>query len=112
MFVLLKNILNALVQGSVAVIDEFDVNLHPDIIRALYELFVQPSTNKHNAQLLLSTQSHALLNELDKYQITLVEKDEKGESDAWRLDDVDGVRSDDNYYAKYLAGAYGAVPRL
>jgi hypothetical protein len=28
------------------------------------------------------------------------------------LDDVSGVRADDNYYTKYIAGAYGAVPKL
>jgi hypothetical protein len=42
----------------------------------------------------------------------LVEKDENCESTAWRLDEVEGVRNDDNFYAKYMAGAYGAVPRL
>ena len=45
---------------------------------------------------------------MDKYQITLVEKDEHGVSDTWRLDDVNGVRHDDNYYTKYIAGAYNA----
>jgi hypothetical protein len=34
------------------------------------------------------------------------------ESRAWRLDSVEGVRSDENRVSKYLAGAYGAVPRL
>ena len=42
----------------------------------------------------------------------LVEKDEQGNSDAWRLDSIQGVRKDDNLYAKYMAGAYGAVPRI
>jgi hypothetical protein len=35
-----------------------------------------------------------------------VEKDENGESQTYRLDDVQGVRVDDNYYAKYMAGTY------
>jgi hypothetical protein len=42
----------------------------------------------------------------------LVEKDKNCQSEAWRLDEVKGVRSDDNLYAKYMAGAYGAVPEL
>jgi len=25
---------------------------------------------------------------------------------------VEGIRTDDNFYAKYMAGAYGAVPEL
>jgi hypothetical protein len=53
-----------------------------------------------------------LLNKLDKYQIVLVEKNENGISEAWRLDEVSDVRPDENYYSKYIAGAYGAVPKI
>ena len=28
------------------------------------------------------------------------------------LGDFEGVRADDNFYTKYLTGAYGAVPRI
>ena len=48
----------------------------------------------------------------DKYQIILTEKNEKGVSESWRLDEMIGVRADDNYYSKYIAGAYGAVPKF
>ncbi|PIT93072.1 MAG: hypothetical protein COU06_01935 [Candidatus Harrisonbacteria bacterium CG10_big_fil_rev_8_21_14_0_10_38_8] len=112
LFVLLKSILAALEKGSIAIIDEFDVNLHPEMVMALLDLFIQPETNPKNAQLLLSTHSHVLLSKLDKYQIVLVEKNNNGVSESWRLDEVLNVRSDDNYYSKYIAGAYGAVPRI
>lgn len=112
LFVLLKSILQALTGGGIAVLDEFDVNLHPEMVMALFDLFVQPETNSKNAQLLMSTHSHIILSKLDKYQIVLVEKNDDGLSEAWRLDEVSGVRADENYYSKYVAGAYGAVPRL
>ncbi|MEA1925951.1 MAG: ATP-binding protein [Patescibacteria group bacterium] len=112
LFILLKTILLVLANGGVAVLDEFDVNLHPEIVLSLYELFIHPETNPNNAQLFFSTHSHLVLNKLDKYQIILTEKNTKGKSEAWRLDEVSGVRADDNYYAKYIAGAYGAVPKL
>jgi len=112
LFVLLKSISQALQAGSIAVLDEFDVNLHPEMVMALFDLFIQPETNPKNAQLLMSTHSHMILSKLDKYQIVLVEKDENGMSEAWRLDEVSGIRADENYYAKYIAGAYGAVPKL
>lgn len=112
LFVILKSILTALANGSVAVIDEFDVNLHPEMVLALFDLFIHPETNPNNAQLFFSTHSHLILTKLDKYQIILVEKNERGVSEAWRLDSVAEVRSDDNYYTKYIAGAYGAVPQL
>lgn len=112
LFVVLKTILQALDKGSIAIVDEFDVNLHPEMIIALFDLFVQPETNPKNAQLLMSTHSHLLLSKLDKYQIILVEKNESGISEAWRLDEVSDVRADENYYSKYLAGAYGAIPKI
>ncbi len=112
LFVLLKSVLLALANGSTAIIDEFDVNLHPEMVMALFDLFIQPETNPKNAQLLLSTHSHMLLSKLDKYQIVLVEKNENGVSEAWRLDEVSDVRSDENYYSKCIAGAYGAVPQI
>ena len=112
LFVLLKNILQALAKGGIVVLDEFDVNLHPEMVLALFDLFIQPETNPKNAQLLMSTHSHMILSKLDKYQIMLVEKNENGVSEAWRLDEVDGVRADENYYSKYIAGAYSAVPKI
>jgi hypothetical protein len=112
LFILLKTILQVLANGGIAVIDELDVNLHPEMISALFDLFISPETNPENAQIIFSTHSHRILSDLDKYQIILTAKNEKGSSEAWRLDEMKGVRADDNYYSKYIAGAYGAVPQI
>ncbi|MFA4817151.1 MAG: ATP-binding protein [Parcubacteria group bacterium] len=112
LFILLKTILQVLANGGVAVIDELDVNLHPEMISALFDLFISSETNPKKAQIIFSTHSHSILSDLDKYQIILTAKNEKGSSEAWRLDEVKGVRADDNYYSKYIAGAYGAVPQI
>ena len=61
LFVLLKAILVVLAKGGVAVLDEFDVNLHPEMVLSLFDLFVQPETNPKNAQLLFSTHSLRVL---------------------------------------------------
>lgn len=112
LFILLKTILQVLTKGGVAILDEFDVNLHPDMVLSLFDLFIQPETNPKNAQILLSTHSHLVLSKLDKYQIVLTEKNKDGSSESWRLDEMSGVRVDDNYYSKYIAGAYGAIPKI
>lgn len=112
LFVLLKTILIVLEKGGIAVLDEIDVNLHPEIVMALFDLFIQPETNPNNAQLLFSTHSHLVLSKLNKYQIILVEKNKEGISESWRLDEMSGIRSDDNYYLKYITGAYGAFPNI
>ena len=112
LFVLLKTILLVLSKGGIAILDEFDVNLHPEITLYLFELFIDSETNPNNAQLLFSSHSHRVLSALDKYQIILTEKNENGISESWRLDEMEGIRADDNYYTKYIAGAYGAIPKL
>ncbi len=111
-FVLLSKLMPVLADGGLAVIDEFESDLHPHMLAPILDLFANPATNPHNAQLLFTSHSIEVLHLLPKSQVILVEKDEFNESQAWRLDAVKGIRSDDNYYAKYMAGAYGAVPRL
>lgn len=112
MFVLLHFLLPAIEQGGVAVIDELEIDLHPHAIPPLIELFANPATNPKNSQLLFTSHSLEILNHLEKEQITLVEKKRGCKSEMYRLDDVKGVRRDDNIYAKYMAGAYGAVPNI
>lgn len=109
---ILGRILASLQNGSPAIIDEIDVNLHPEMVAELVGLYLHPETNPRNAQLLTSTHSHQLLSQLDKYQIILTEKNKAGSTETWRLDEMDGIRSDDNYFTKYMAGVYGATPKI
>jgi len=112
LFSLLEPILKVLDSGGILVLDEFDADLHPQMIPKLVSLFSSKIYNPKNAQLLFNTHSPQILNELDKYQIYFTEKGENGASETWRLDEIEGVRSDDNYYAKYISGAYGGVPNI
>lgn len=111
-FMLLSRLLPVLADGGIAVIDEFESKLHPHMLEPLLDLFADPSTNPHRAQLLFTCHSPEVLNVLHKSQVMLVEKDAACESAAWRMDTVQGIRNDDNFYAKYMAGSYGAVPAL
>jgi hypothetical protein len=110
-FMLLALFLPVLEHGGVIAYDELDSDLHPHMLEPLLDMFSNPETNPHNAQIIFTSHVVEVLRLLQKSQIMLVEKDTL-ESHAWRLDSMDGVRSDDNRIAKYLAGAYGAVPRL
>ena len=109
-FVLLSRLLQTLEIGGLAVIDEFENDLHPHMLEPILDLFANPSTNPHNAQLLFTCHAIEVLNLVHKSQVILVQKNEDCESTASRMDAVEGIRSDDNLYAKYMAGAYGAVP--
>lgn len=109
-FVLLSRLLHTLEVGGLAVIDEFENDLHPHMLEPILDLFANPSTNPHQAQLLFTCHAVEVLNLVHKSQVMLVQKNEECESSASRMDAVEGIRNDDNYYAKYMAGAYGAVP--
>ncbi|MFC1749618.1 ATP/GTP-binding protein [Pseudomonadota bacterium] len=110
-FVLLRRILPVLEDGGIAIIDEIDNDLHPHMLPHILELFKFKHTNPHQAQIIFTCHTPEVLNLLMKHQIYLVEKQEQ-QSEAWRLDEVTGLRADDNLYAKYMAGALSAVPDL
>lgn len=111
-FILLHRLLPALDEGGLAVIDELEADLHPHMIEPILNLFLNPETNPNNAQIIFTCHAINVLNWLNKGQVMLVEKDDQGQSDAWRLDSITGVRPDDNLLAKYNAGVYGAVPNV
>jgi len=112
MFVLLHFLLPAIEQGGIAIIDELEIDLHPHTLPRIIELFGEPATNPKNTQLLFTTHSLEILSHLEKEQVILVEKNNECRSEIYRLDELKGIRRDDNIYAKYMAGAYGAVPNI
>ena len=97
---------------GVAIIDDFDAFVHPDIYENLISYFTSLEKNQNDTQLIFSSHNYTTLNLLDKQQIIFTERDDFGATQAFRLDEVDGVRADDNFYTKYLAGVYGGVPRI
>ena len=108
-FVMLFRILGALQMGSMAIIDEIDNDLHPHLIPKILDWFRFEHTNPKQAQMIFTCHTPEVLNLLQKHQVYLCEKQDQC-SEAWRLDQVAGLRADDNLYAKYMAGALGGVP--
>jgi uncharacterized protein len=105
-------IMRALEAGGIAVIDEMDAAIHPTLLPELVRWFYGASgRNKLDAQLWLSCHSASLLDDLNKEEIVICEKDRQGRSRIYSLMDVK-VRRDENHYRKYLGGAYGGVPHL
>ena len=104
------HLFRALDSGGVAIIDELDTAMHPVIMGEILRWFRDRKRNKGNAQLWMSCQSPSLLEDLHKDEIAFCEKDEKGRTEAYTLNDVKAVRRDDNFYRKYMGGHYGALP--
>ena len=110
-FSLLPHLLFVLEHRGIAIIDEIDNDLHPHMLPRILDLFMFEHTNPHHAQLIFTCHTPEILNLLSKHQVYLTEKADQ-KSEAWRLDEVKGLRTDDNLYAKYMAGALSAIPNL
>lgn len=110
LFFMLPLILEALKNNGVVVIDEMETGLHPEAVEKIIDYFIGEGADK-KVQLIFSSHSLDFLNKMDMHQIYLVEKNDNGESFAYRLNQVK-PRSDGNFLAKYMSGAYGAFPKI
>lgn len=107
----LPYILSAIATGGTAIIDELDADLHPKMVPRLLELFHLKARNPRHAQFFLSGHNAYTLSYLEKEEVYFTEKDDMGVTTIFGLRDKKGVRRSDNYFLKYLAGEYGAIPR-
>lgn len=111
-------IVEALAHGGVLVIDEFDARLHTLLAKQLVELFQDPLTNPHDAQLVFTSHDTNLLTRtlLRRDQLWFVEKSQKTHASdlyslaEFRLEDGSRIRNDARYEVDYLQGKYGAIP--
>ena len=100
-------------QGGTLILDEFDINLHPDLLPMLIDFFDDDNKNPNNAQLLFTTHHSDIMDKLGKYRVVLVNKDDN-ESFLYRLDEIPGdiLRNDRSIVQKYKEGKIGGKPRL
>lgn len=114
LFVLGTKIIEALETGSVLVIDELDTSLHSFITKMIVMLFQDSEINKNNAQLIFTTHDISLLDKdlIRKDQVWITEKNEKGETELYSLQDFDNLREDTSFDKWYLAGKFGGVPQI
>ncbi len=113
LYSILRDYKGALEMGGILLLDEFDMNLHPDILPYLVELFDNPETNPKGAQLIFSTHNTEIIDSMGKYRTYLFNKDD-GESFCYRLDELDStlIRNDRPISPLYKAGRIGGMPRI
>lgn len=110
---LLCNFFETFQSGGLLIVDEIESSMHPNIVRKLIGFFGNKTINTNNAQLIFSTHQPLFLSDRLKRQIFLVEKENMVDTEIFRLDEIKpSIRNDENFFMKYLAGEYGAVPNL
>ncbi|TAE46478.1 MAG: ATP-binding protein [Bacteroidetes bacterium] len=106
--------LEVLHKGGVLIFDELDNSLHPDLVRFLVRLFLNPNSNPHHAQLVFATHEVSLLDKglFRKDQIWFTQKNRQGETDLYGLADFEGIRDDAPFDRLYMNGKFQALPRV
>ena len=119
MFALYPFVRDVLRRGGVLFVDELNARLHPLLVRTFVQLFVDPETNRNDAQLIFTSHDSWQLNNgaFRRDEIWFTEKDGNGASALYSLSDFisdDGrhVRGDENYERNYLLGKYGGIPTM
>ncbi len=103
-------ILNCIESGGTLIIDEFDARLHTILTKKIIELF---NSNKNKtAQLCFVTHDTNLLDKdlLRRDQIYFTEKNLRGETALYSLNEIKGIRNDASFEKDYIKGKYGAIP--
>ena len=110
---ILPTIFDALSTGNILIVDEIENGLHPTVVKKMIELFYNPETNPHNAQLICTTHNILLINEaVQRDEVWLMDKNEYGESSMKHISDITGLRSYDKLGQKMIEGAFGAMPNI
>lgn len=95
--------------GRALIIDEIEMGLHPEAVNKIVQFISEKFLDKKK-QFIFASHTFDFLKKFDAQQVCLIEKNDN-KSSISRLDEYD-IRPDENYYRKYLSGAYGAFPKI
>lgn len=112
LFHLLPQIRLALDTGVPAGLDDIDGDLHVDIAGEVLNWFRSQETNPNDAQLFVTSHNVGLLDDLEKEEVFITEKDGNGATRVHGAQDVRGLRRDARLYPKYRAGVLGGLPKI
>lgn len=106
-------LLDALENGKLIVVDEFDTSLHPLLTRYILKLLHNPHLSAKGAQMWMTTHDTSLLDPylLRRDQVWFVEKKKDQSTELYALMEF-SPRKSDAIERGYLQGRYGAVPFL
>jgi uncharacterized protein len=108
-------LVDALINGTVILVDELEASLHPLLVEQFVTIFQSPESNPNNAQLIFNSHEARLLgnSELDRIigrdQAWFTEKLRDGSTNLYSLTDLN-PRKSEAIARRYLQGRYGATP--
>ena len=118
LFGTLPNILMALANGRVVILDELDAKLHPKLLKYIIMMFKQ-TDNNNKSQLIFTSQDLTTMNNqvFRRDEIWFACKNENKESEIYSLYEIrdendEHIRANASFSKQYLEGKYGADPYL
>lgn len=113
LFYLMGPVSQALVRGETLVIDELGASLHSLLVSEVVRLFLSPTTNPNDAQLIFTSHAPYLLcnSLLRRDQVWFAEKDGHGATELYPLSDFK-PRKGESLVNGYLGGRYDGVPSV
>lgn len=118
---MMPTIVHVLETGAILLADELEQHLHPDLCKAIVELFNNRETNPHGSQLIFTTHNLDFmdLNLMRPDQLYFINKDEEtGASELYRASDYDMDWNNDEKWSDpaitiqrlYDMGSFSAKP--
>lgn len=104
-------ILDTLQNGFTLVVDELHNSLHPLAMKKIVKTYKSNKLNKNKAQFIFTTHETNIMDDMNKDQLWLVEKNRMGETNIKSIDEFKTERTG-SYSGRYLSGRYGAVPNI
>ncbi|MBF0628315.1 MAG: ATP-binding protein [Magnetococcales bacterium] len=105
--------MNILGQGRVLFMDEMDTSLHHHLVKFLFGLMHDVTTNQYRAQLISTTHDTALMDPgaFRRDQFWMMEKSGDRCSELYPISDFD-IEQGEPLQRRYLEGSFGAIPTL
>jgi hypothetical protein len=98
-------------KNNVLIYDELDRSFHPELVYFIVSLFNDKEINKNDSQIIFASHCYSIINELSRHKITFVSKDKNtGETEIYKLSDIEGSDDFSNPYQKYMSGGLGSYP--
>lgn len=107
MFPLLEYVLRT---GGLAIMDSLDSDFHTELALEVLSWFRTEETNPNRAQLICSLHNPAILDDLEKEELYIVEKNSDGVTRIHGLREVRGLRRDVSLQKQYRGGYLGGLP--
>lgn len=106
-------LLDAMENGKLIVVDEFDTSLHPLLTRYILKMLHSPHLSSKGAQMWMTTHDTSLLDPylLRRDQVWFVEKKKEQSTELYGLLEF-SPRKGEAIERGYLQGRYGAIPFL